>query len=492
MPGIQDPGQSTVAAPDLVSQIQPVHPVIGPDTVKAFTDAFRSGQITADDVLQRVDEVGRAKRKAELDIAKSAGSPEAAAARKSSLVAATQQAQLAGNSAAAESSMLPAHTQLAAGQLAQGIQEMRSGMPAATVRQLNLIYNLGAKFNDDGTLANPDEVFPNLTHVMGSLNGMQVAKELGTRVKTEPVTDAQGNTSNVPVWNATGKPLSPDEKSFFQRYQSMVPGMVHGAPGAVVTPNTGVQPTGGVVTPNATPGSAPTSSVSPSYPTDAEGNLVTKQLTDIERNKAAMDITKENRAQEPIKNWQISDRYYQNAKDAMSAINRVPLADQNMGKYNLGPKDQALAESVIKLLDPPGVVREFKWDKFESNQPWPEQVRGIMAKVKNEGKFTPGTRQELMMLANSAHRAAENGAADMLKQTQQMGGVLTDKEKALAEGNTTPVYTPPAWYQSPTVAGQSNAAQPAANSAAAPLKRQTPDGRVMVSADGGKTWNWVQ
>jgi hypothetical protein len=268
--------------------------------------------------------------------------------------------------------------------------------------------------------------------------------------------------------------------------------MVHGAPGAVVTPNTGVQPTGGVVTPNATPGSAPTSSVSPSYPTDAEGNLVTKQLTDIERNKAAMDITKENRAQEPIKNWQISDRYYQNAKDAMSAINRVPLADQNMGKYNLGPKDQALAESVIKLLDPPGVVREFKWDKFESNQPWPEQVRGIMAKVKNEGKFTPGTRQELMMLANSAHRAAENGAADMLKQTQQMGGVLTDKEKALAEGNTTPVYTPPSWYQSPTVAGQPNAAQPAANSAAAPLKRQTPDGRVMVSADGGKTWNWVQ
>jgi hypothetical protein len=97
-----------------------------------------------------------------------------------------------------------------------------------------------------------------------------------------------------------------------------------------------------------------------------------------------------------------------------------------------------------------------------------------------------------MMLANSAHRAAENGAADMLKQTQQMGGVLTDKEKALAEGNTTPVYTPPSWYQSPTVAGQPNAAQPAANSAAAPLKRQTPDGRVMVSADGGKTWNWVQ
>jgi hypothetical protein len=212
-------------------------------------------------------------------------------------------------------------------------------------------------------------------------------------------------------------------------------------------------------------------------PVDESGNLVTTVKTDAEKAKLGMELTEESRKTETYKDWRHASAFYDNAVDAISAINKVPLAEQRAGSVNLNAKDTELAEAVVKMLDPAGAVREFKWNKFESNQPWPEQIAGIMSKIKQEGKFTPETRQELFKVANASVRSRESQAADFLKQSKSKGAPMTDREDALANGQFTPQYVPP------------TGTTPAA--AAAPQIKVL-NGRQMVSPDGGKTWKWVQ
>lgn len=77
--------------------------IVSPRATAALGDAFRSGFITADDVLTRVGETGRAKEKAQLDIANSQSmsaqeqmSPEAQAARAAQLGNVVPGAELQG------------------------------------------------------------------------------------------------------------------------------------------------------------------------------------------------------------------------------------------------------------------------------------------------------------------------------------------------------------------------------------------------------------
>jgi hypothetical protein len=82
------------------SLVTPASPVVTPSSVAALSDAFRNGIITADDILNRAGELGRAKRKAEIAVAGAQGqvateavSPEAIAGRSAELAAHTQLAQ---------------------------------------------------------------------------------------------------------------------------------------------------------------------------------------------------------------------------------------------------------------------------------------------------------------------------------------------------------------------------------------------------------------
>jgi hypothetical protein len=483
MPGINDSVPTTINPGLLSAQnlVAPAAPTITPSAVQALTDSMRSGAITAQDIIDRSSELGKTHRKAQIELHKRAISdlqnPDLIAARHAVELAAGKQANLAGTQAEAAQTLVPAQTQLQAGALAQGLSELGTGIPSATLRQLNLVYNLGAQFDPQtGVLQNPDEVLPALSHVMGGLNGMQIAKELSERVKTEPVTDAQGNTTQVPTWKGTGKPLSPAEKAVINRYQGMMPGLLPGLPpgGASM-----VQPKAADAHDRAAQGLVQPLGAPAGPPTDEQGNLITAQRTEAEKAKLGMELTEESRKTQSYKDWRHAASFYENALDAISAINKVPIADQRVGKVNLNAKDTELAESVVKMLDPAGVVREFKWNKFESNQPWPEQVRNIMSRVKQEGKFTPETRQELMKIANASIRAREGQAADFLKQSKEKGAPLTDKENALASGQLTPEYVPP-----------TGASSGAATSGV--QTRTIPGKGDIISSDGGKTWNWVR
>lgn len=86
--------------------------VVSPSAVAALTDAFRNGFITADDIVQRVGETGKAKQKVQLQLSKEATSPEAIAARQN-------QTQLAGAQAGASIPLVQPQADLAATQMAQ-------------------------------------------------------------------------------------------------------------------------------------------------------------------------------------------------------------------------------------------------------------------------------------------------------------------------------------------------------------------------------------
>lgn len=69
--------------------------IVEPRAVAALTDAFRQGVVTADDVVMRLGELGKTKKKAELMQAQEAISPEAQALRAAQVGAGTEQAGLA-------------------------------------------------------------------------------------------------------------------------------------------------------------------------------------------------------------------------------------------------------------------------------------------------------------------------------------------------------------------------------------------------------------
>ena len=79
---------------DPSSLVRPAETVVEPKAVAALTDAFRQGIITADDITARVGQLGKSTRKAEIQLAEEAGSPEAQALRARQTAAGTEQAAL--------------------------------------------------------------------------------------------------------------------------------------------------------------------------------------------------------------------------------------------------------------------------------------------------------------------------------------------------------------------------------------------------------------
>lgn len=81
MPGIGDSGPSGIAPVNLSNLVQPVAPAATPDAVTAMINAFRQGQISADDIIDRAGAVARSRDKAQIAINEAAASPEAQQAR---------------------------------------------------------------------------------------------------------------------------------------------------------------------------------------------------------------------------------------------------------------------------------------------------------------------------------------------------------------------------------------------------------------------------
>lgn len=79
--GIETAPQQSLGRIDPSSLIGKPEAVVEPRAVAQLADAFRNGFITADDIVARVGETGKAKKKLELQLTNEASSPEAQAAR---------------------------------------------------------------------------------------------------------------------------------------------------------------------------------------------------------------------------------------------------------------------------------------------------------------------------------------------------------------------------------------------------------------------------
>jgi hypothetical protein len=345
-----------------------------------------------------------------------------------------------------------------------------------------LIYNLGAEFDPQtGVLKNPETVLPGLSHVMGATNAMQMSKALGEQIETVKQTDKDGNVADVPAWKSTHQPLSPEYKSLLNRYQGMTAPLFPGGPAVPVQPNA---PATAPAKPDIAvppPDAATLPPVGNGPPVDANGNLITAVRTDADKAKQAAEFAESARKNGAVESWRKAQPFYALAENAIHAINQTSKEEQNRGSTNLNQRDFELADAVVKMLDPEGTVREFKWEKLANGQPrYPDQVHAVMARLTGQGTFVPGVRQELMKVANDAIRAREKTAADVLQGAGAIGGSMTPLEKGLISGNFTPSYSPPGDNQN----------QPAAGAQVITGTSKL-TGRKGVSTDGGKTWKWV-
>lgn len=114
--GIQSDSQR-IGPINPASLIGEATPVVEPRAVSALSEAFRSGLITADDIMKRAGDAGKLREKAEIQLLQEQTSPEAVAARAQAQQAAAAQAQLQGAQAGAQLPLVAPMGQLAATQL---------------------------------------------------------------------------------------------------------------------------------------------------------------------------------------------------------------------------------------------------------------------------------------------------------------------------------------------------------------------------------------
>ena len=137
-------------------------------------------------------------------------------------------------------------------------------------------------------------------------------------------------------------------------------------------------------------------------------------------------------------------------------------------------KDIALTEAVIKLYDPQGVMRSFKWDKTTEARPIFEYVSELKPLLLKEQVLTSPQRERLMTMATDLISARERIVQPDLQRVaeveKQWGRpVLNDRERKIASG---------AIFSSPA------AAKPAAAAPAGPVITLSSGRRVQRGADG--------
>lgn len=480
---------------NLSNLVTPAQPVVTPDAVKAMTDAFRQGQITAGDILDRVGELGKAKRKAELHIAQSVGSPEADAARKAALAQSTAQAGLGTAQATAGTGLVGPQTQLAKSQIDLQQAQTKYGTGIQAFQQL-------APFSSDFTGEYPTKPDGSLDYDTMGIEGNHLQALMNQRMyaaeRLKPVGPPQKEIRNgrefLVTRNQLGEDISPSpENPTYQQYRQMASqqfGFKFWKPGQAVTSSL-TPPTPAAPAPPATrpitdqeraamveARSIPSPVANKLRPEDVQAALQTTEVPTVSplstaapEGKAMLEpgttyaagtgitsgaiepsfpagITEQARKQKSYENWNQSKSYYNTMVNTMGQIDKIPIEDQRKGKVNLNAQDIELVSNFVKLYDPGAVIREFKFDKIEHSQPIPDQVKNWMSTITLNGQLTPETRKELFRTATEAMRGKEQAILPDLKMAQERASaanipitqVLNPEEQKLVSGQFTPSY----------------------------------------------------
>ena len=94
--------------------------------------------------------------------------------------------------------------------------------------------------------------------------------------------------------------------------------------------------------------------------------------------------------------WSKMQQYARPFNNTAKAIEAIPDAVQK--KINMNSLDMSLGESIIKLYDPEGAIREFKWDKVAEMRPVINKLGNLRAEALKTGSLDPETRKNLIEL----------------------------------------------------------------------------------------------
>lgn len=457
-------------------------PVVEPRAVSALTDAFRSGAVTAQDIIDRAGELGKMKKKAELQILKEHLSPEAVAARQAATQAAGAQATLTGAQAGAATPLVEPQAGIAKTQLDQAAAEQLYG--PGSVQSFHQLAPYVPEYKSPPTKPDGSPDFATMAQEGGHLQNVFMTRGIAAEhlkvIRSEEGVNQFGQKTRRDI-NAFNEDISPGSPALEQwskaaqtpfTFRTWKPGTaITGAtstPVQPVTPPAPVQPktlygadaqnaanaaeasAAGSSTPSPAPVVAPAASPTPERPSVGAytpGQGIVTGPGEVPTAEKIMDNVRKN---ESYKEWEKSLPYFESMKAAADAYNKIPIEEQRKGSENLNLRDLQLAESVIKLYDPQGVVRQFKWDKIEQHQPWPEIVKNIISQAVRTGSLTPETRQLLIQTGYDNVIGREKSLIPNLQQAAQtaadyripLAHVLNPKEQELLEGKVTAPYVP--------------------------------------------------
>jgi len=486
--------------------------VVTPNAVAAMTDAFRSGAITAQDIIDRIGAVGQAKKKAELQSLQEFTNPATIEARRQAVLAANANAQLAQQQASAAGGLVQPTAALTAAQIAAQQQTLPL-QTALTQQQLEM----NARF-----------MYPQA--VLGIIQ--ERMKPAGPPVSS---VDPQTGTPFTRMFNSIGEDITPGSPTH-SAYGKLAANVWSMAPGAAASTPPGVAPIPappGAVTqpippvvqpaPQATPPSAPT--IQPPVTQSAPGaaldlgpdaaaraaqlnagvpvpglsdKLVTPNAnatlpSPVEPAQAApratptiepntggyvpgrgiqtgmpksyqtpAEIGTDLRKGDAYSLWDKQQAPANSFKTSAQEILNIPDADQRSGKAKMNALDLSLAENIIKMYDPGAAIREFKWDKLAEGQPYSEKLKNFQAEFFRTGTLTPESRKRLINLGLDTLAASDAAvkphvqlAAQRAEQTGvPIATVLNPRELQILNGtNAGPQVSAPASGKLVTIPG---------------------------------------
>lgn len=486
MPGILDqtppPGinPGLLSAGNLVNANAPAP--MSASAIQALSDSMRTGALTAQDVIDRVGELGQTRRKAEIEMHKreieDLKNPDLVAAKHAITLAGGQQAQLAGATAQASLPNVPLAADTQAAQLKAALWDAQLHGAGLGPMQ-DVLMKAGWAVPTAGaagpTADTQQEIVRRYQAVLQHQQEMAHAQDfLAKTDKTEmvPVTerDAQGNEMVIqkPVITYGGRIFDPSARDATQKFLTDPTNLMPGtwdAKGRPASPSKGVPAPGETNQPVETvpvtdaqraamantntgtglpPEQAAAISVLPKQTVAAlpvvgaavpGGGIVTKREVPIQ--DSPEKVLKDVQAKDSYKEWDKSLGYadlinQRNADTRAAVAAGVPKGIQN-------EKDIALTEAVIKLYDPAGVMRSFKWDKTTETRPLYEKVKELAPLLLGKEVLTDGQRDRLMTMANDLISARERIVQPDLQriaEVEQKWGrpVLNSRERAIASG----------------------------------------------------------
>lgn len=498
--GIETAPQQSINVPPLV---QPLQPAVNTPAVANLVEAFRGGFITSQDIMDRIGKVGQAKQKAELTSLNEFTSPESTAARKATVQAAGAKAGLETAQATAAGPLVHPAAALQAQEIARKQADMKWGGGVAAYQQYAPYFGqpgliqgpdgqpdydaMGQKGNDYmRTMAQQNfarmMLEPDPARKITGVNAQQQPFEKWFNKWGQDVTPSADNPTfqhynqviqhtNQQIFGAPGqatmapaaqapapapasvapaaplvqpKPVDEQRADLVNAGRIPIAQAVNLTPEQVTQMNTPAAPAPSLVQPNTpAPVAKPNVSVvgQPVGSYSADSGMVTGPGKNV---MSAKEIADDLRKQKAYELWDSQKGFAETFKDTANRIQQIPVDEQRSGKVPMNALDLALAESIIKMYDPAGAIREFKWDKLADAQPILEKLPNWKSSFLHTGTLTPEGRTRLIEMGYENVAGKEKAVQSHLQQAAKRAeasglspaDVLNPEEMRVLQGGT--------------------------------------------------------